>query len=112
MDIQHFRSRLLDARAQLLALQATRDDSAATVVLDQTSVGRLSRMDALQQQAMALASRERAQRELLRIEAALQRCDDGRYGDCVDCGEPINLRRLEHDPATPLCVACASKHAN
>jgi DnaK suppressor protein len=106
-DIEHFRALLLKAREDLRALQDTRKSAAATVELDQSSVGRLSRMDALQQQAMAQDGRQRAELALRRIEAALCRCDDGRYGDCLDCEEPIDPRRLELDPAATLCIRCA-----
>lgn len=106
-DISHFRALLLQAREQLLALQEARDAAAATVELDQSSVGRLSRMDALQQQAMGQSSRQRAQLALARIEAALRRCDEGNYGYCLDCDEPIDPRRLALDPANPLCLRCA-----
>ncbi|MCG5501096.1 TraR/DksA family transcriptional regulator [Ectothiorhodospira lacustris] len=106
-DITHYRTRLLAARDDILGLEDARKASTATVVLDQSSVGRLSRMDALQQQAMAQNTRQRARQSLLRIEAALRRCDDGSYGDCLDCGEPINPRRLDLDPAATLCITCA-----
>lgn len=109
VDIAHLKTRLVEIRAQILALQDTRNASAATVELDQSSVGRLSPMDALQQQAMAQAGQERAARELLRIEAARRRCEDGSYGYCLDCDEPIDPRRLELDPATPLCVRCTTR---
>ncbi|MCW8125981.1 TraR/DksA family transcriptional regulator [Microbulbifer halophilus] len=108
-DIDQYRSRLLAAREAILGLADTRKASTATVALDQSSVGRLSRMDALQQQAMAVDNRQRAERELRRIEAALHRCDDGSYGYCVSCDEPIDPRRLELDPAAPLCIECASE---
>lgn len=107
-DVDHFRARLLEARAELRAFKAMRDSSAATVELDQASVGRLSRMDALQQQAVAQDMRQRASQALARIGAAARRCDDGSYGDCLACGEPIDPRRLEVDPATPLCICSAS----
>ncbi len=106
-DIDHFRAKLLAARADLLGLAEERNAATATVVLDQTSVGRLSRMDAMQQQAMAQGARQRADQSLRRIEAALRRCDDGSYGECQDCGELIDPRRLEFDPAATLCIACA-----
>lgn len=108
-DIEHFRERLLKAREAILSSKDTREASTATVTLDQSSVGRLSRMDALQQQAMAQSTRQRAERELKRIEAALQRCDDGSYGYCLDCDEAINPRRLELDPSATLCIACAEE---
>ncbi|WP_303908462.1 TraR/DksA family transcriptional regulator [Thiohalomonas denitrificans] len=106
-DIEDFRSRLLQEREKLLSLQATRDASTATVQLDQSSVGRLSRMDALQQQAMAQNTSQRVESTLRRIEGALRRCDDGSYGYCIDCDEPINERRLEFDPTAALCISCA-----
>lgn len=102
-----FRRKLVEAREAIIALQDERNASSATVMLDQSSVGRLSRMDALQQQAMAQNSQERAEMALRRIEAALRRCDDGSYGYCLDCDGPIDTRRLALDPATALCIACA-----
>lgn len=77
LDIEHFRSLLLAAREEILSLTETREATAATVTLDQASVGRLSRMDALQQQAMAISNQQRAQTALKRIDAALLRCNDG-----------------------------------
>jgi DnaK suppressor protein len=105
--IDHFRALLLRARDELLSTRAARDASAATVELDQSSVGRLSRMDAMQQQAMAQNGQQRAELALRRIDAALRRCDDGSYGHCLGCDEPIDPRRLELDPAATLCIACA-----
>jgi DnaK suppressor protein len=72
-DIDHFRAKLLQARADLLGLAEERCAATATVVLDQTSIGRLSRMDAMQQQAMAQSTRERVERSLRRIDVALRR---------------------------------------
>lgn len=106
-DIAHFRSLLLQNREELLSLTETRNAATATVKLDQSSVGRLSRMDAMQQQAMAQSSRQRAELTLKRIEAALGRCDNDSYGYCLDCGEPIDRRRLEFDPVSTLCIGCA-----
>lgn len=77
------------------------------VQLDQQSVGRLSRMDAMQVQAMAQAVEARRQGRLNRIEAALRRLERGDYGYCVSCDEEIPLKRLEIDPATERCVDCA-----
>ncbi|MDT8388125.1 MAG: TraR/DksA family transcriptional regulator [Thiogranum sp.] len=109
LDVEHFRSRLVQMRDEILSLRESRDASAAPVKLDQCAVGRLSRMDALQQQAMAQDNRQRAEQQLLRITAALRRLDEGRYGDCLECDEPIDPRRLESDPAATLCISCASK---
>ncbi|MEM7075028.1 MAG: TraR/DksA C4-type zinc finger protein [Pseudomonadota bacterium] len=79
----------------------------ATVELDQQSVGRLSRMDALQTQAMAHATGARRAVERRRLEAALNRLDDGEYGFCEACGEHIAPGRLRLDPAVAICIDCA-----
>ena len=103
------RERLLQLRAELEALAPTGAQSAAIVELDQTRVGRLSRMDALQAQAMAKAAGERREIMLRRISAALTRLDRGEYGLCQSCEEPIHPKRLEVDPTAPLCTACAEQ---
>ena len=104
-----WRDKLLALRAELENVAATGDASAAVVELDQSKVGRLSRMDAMQAQAMAKASSNRRQAMLVQITAALQRLDDGDYGMCRECEEPINPKRLEFDPTALLCIECASK---
>lgn len=81
-------------------------DNARPVVLDQTSVGRLSRMDALQQQAMAQAALQRLAQQQRRVEAALARLAQGRYGWCCACDATIEPTRLRHDPAVPFCRDC------
>lgn len=79
------------------------------VELDQQSVGRLSRMDAMQGQAVAQEADRRRQSRRLALKIALRRIDEGDYGDCTECGEPIAIRRLEIDPAAALCISCASR---
>jgi len=79
----------------------------ATVELDQQSVGRLSRMDALQNQAMAQATGARRTAERQRLFAALKRMDDGEFGYCEECGDEIAEARLRLDPAATRCVDCA-----
>jgi len=103
------REKLLKLRAELLSVAASSADAAAVVELDQSKVGRLSRMDAMQAQAMAQASAGRREQMLRQIEAALQRIEDGEYGDCQSCDEPINPKRLEVDPTAVLCIDCACK---
>lgn len=78
------------------------------VALDQTSVGRLSRMDALQDQAMALETDRRRHLELQHIEQALKRIDEDSFGECQNCGEDIAAKRLGIDPTVPICIDCAS----
>lgn len=82
-------------------------DARKPVELDQQSIGRLSRQDALQQQAMAKAQEARRAAELGKIKAALQRIDDGDFGWCAECGEEIAQKRLEIDLTATHCAACA-----
>ena len=99
-------------RTELLELGALVEGTEAgrqPVALDQQSVGRLSRMDALQGQAMAEEAGRRRTARKLALELALRRIETDDYGDCTDCGEPIAFRRLEIDPAAALCIACASR---
>jgi len=98
---------LLDLKKQLLALEKVGADAAETVVLDQTRQGRLSRMDALQQQAMSKASNQRRQKKLQDIERALIRIQQDEFGYCLECDETIHPKRLEFNPTTTLCIQCA-----
>jgi DnaK suppressor protein len=109
MDVAHFRS-LLQARCAALQQDAELGErTTATVELDQSRVGRLSRMDAMQGQAMSQEAQRRRELELRQIAAAMQRIDAGDYGYCLDCDEPIAEARLEIDPSTPRCIVCAGK---
>ena len=94
-------------RAELEALSERSADARAPVSLDQQSVGRVSRIDALQGQAMAADAERRRRKRLTMIDAALRRAEDGEYGYCTSCGEPIAEKRLTFDPAAPECIACA-----
>ncbi|HCE71173.1 TraR/DksA C4-type zinc finger protein [Ruegeria pomeroyi] len=101
-------------RAQIMAqLQELRETGAAgqaaraVVELDQQSVGRLSRMDALQNQAMAKAQQARREVEALRLTRALARIEAGEYGYCDSCGDDLPEGRLSLDPAATRCVSCA-----
>jgi DnaK suppressor protein len=87
----------------------TGDNAAKPVELDQTRVGRLSRIDALQGQAMSQETQQRRQQALRQITLALRRIDDEDYGYCQTCGEDIPPERLVADPAANYCVACADK---
>jgi len=106
-DFAGSRRRLLELRDELESIAETGDQSAQVVELDQARVGRLSRMDAMQAQAMAQASGKRRIAMLRSIEAALLRIDDGSYGMCRNCDESIAAKRLEIDPTALLCIACA-----
>ena len=109
IDVAAFRDLLLAREQTLIEEEMRGDDSAGTVELDQARLGRLSRMDAMQAQEMAMASSRRRHAERGRIAAALKRIDDGEYGYCLSCGEQIPAPRLNIDPAAPQCVQCATK---
>jgi DnaK suppressor protein len=102
------RERLLARQQELQALAASSADARKPVELDQTSVGRLSRMDAMQGQAMALETEQRRKNELTKIDSALIRMNEDEYGYCLSCGEEISPKRLDLDPAIATCIDCAS----
>ncbi|OWU85630.1 molecular chaperone DnaK [Oceanicola sp. 22II-s10i] len=96
--------------AELEDLRAASEATAADrrpVELDQQSVGRLSRMDALQNQAMAAGTEARRAARSRALTAALSRIDEGEFGYCEDCGDFIGLARLDLDPSVMRCVSCA-----
>lgn len=105
--INAFRNQLLNNLAALEDSQHTANESTATVVLDQSSVGRLSRMDAMQNQQMAIATQRRRQEQITQIKAALKRIEDNNFGYCVRCDEEIPAGRLAINPAITVCVKCA-----
>jgi DnaK suppressor protein len=71
-------------------------------------IGRLSRMDAMQQQKMAEASRRAARQRYDRVIAATAVWERDEYGDCLGCEEPIGYKRLSAKPETALCLSCQS----
>ena len=107
IDIEAMRALLLGERDALLRASASTAGDRAPVELDQQAIGRLSRIDAMQVRAMAEASETRRRQRVQQIDAAIGRIDDGSFGECLECGEPIPPRRLEIDPAVGLCVSCA-----
>lgn len=58
-------------------------------------------------QATDLALRTRTERTLRLVEDALVKIENGTYGICEQCGEEIDIARLEAIPYTPLCLRCA-----
>jgi len=99
----------LKIRESELGLQLSQSaQNAEPVALDQQSVGRVSRIDAIQQQQMAVANREQSALMLKQVSAALRRVESNEYGFCLLCGEPIGFARLEAQPHTPNCLECQS----
>ena len=106
-DIDHLVVMIRNEMDQLKHLSEATKDSRAPVKLDQQSVGRLSRMDAMQQQSMELATEERRQSRLAALAAALRRVKSGDYGYCLKCDGKIAAGRLAVDLAVTLCIDCA-----
>jgi DnaK suppressor protein len=83
--------------------------AAEIVTLDQTAVGRVSRIDALQQQSMAISTRGKVKLKLQKVTIALKAITNENYGYCKQCDEDIPFKRLEIQPEAQLCLACQSK---
>jgi DnaK suppressor protein len=107
--LEIFFQALKDLQSELEELELISKDAGKPVILDQSMVGRLSRMDAMQGAEMAQEASRRRKLQLARIPAALARIDTGDFGLCVDCDEEIVLGRLRIDPTYTLCVRCANK---
>lgn len=109
IEIDAMKQQLADRKAELEQDAASAKAGQGTVELDQTREGRLARMDALQNKAMSDAAERRRKQELQRIANAFKRIEEGEFGYCGECGEPIGLKRLQIDPTTVLCIACAQE---
>jgi len=110
INIQFYKKKLLQLKKDLESIIETGGAAAKPVILDQSSVGRLSRMDAMQMQAMSLETRRRRSLQLQRIEGAFQRIEKGEYGYCLKCEEEIQEKRLDFDPSIFLCIDCANEN--
>lgn len=98
---------MLQAKKETLQQQLDDAVSATSVVtLDQSSVGRVSRMDAMQQQSMAVSTRAKAQASLRKVLQALRRMDNEDYGYCGQCDEAIQFNRLTVQPQASHCLNC------
>ena len=109
METDHLstlRRALVSLRDEIEQLKNAGKEATDTVALDQSKVGRLSRMDALQAQQMAQETARRRQIQLQKIDSALRRMDAGDYGYCLLCGDEIGTARLSFDPATTRCMGC------
>ena len=107
INVIAYKKRLTDEFNDLVRQQNATRSARKTVALDQQSVGRLSRMDAMQQQAMAQATQRRRQAEATQIKAALLRIEKDEFGYCANCGTEIDPRRLDVKPTVTTCISCA-----
>lgn len=100
---------MLALRVELGELLDANKEQSKPVELDQAAIGRLSRMDAIQQQQMAGAQQRRNQLRLKQLEAALERFEDDDYGWCARCELPIGYKRLKARPESPMCITCLNE---
>jgi len=102
-------AKLLQQKEQLETLLVSNKETSEPVQLDQQALGRVSRIDAIQQQKMAAANRIAQEQTLRRTLIALKKAEDGSYGYCDECDDLIRYERLAIKPETPLCIGCQSK---
>ena len=99
--------KLIESQLENLDLEdALGRDSQKTVELDQQSVGRLSRIDALQSQAMAQAQQRRRNNLKALLQATMSRLNNEEFGYCEDCGDEIEDARLLANPVVTKCMTC------
>jgi DnaK suppressor protein len=101
-QVQQLRQELENLRAELEAMLISTREGVRPVDLGEP-IGRLSRLDAMQQQQMAQASRSALEIRLQQVQAALR---NDEYGICKECEDPIGFPRLKARPETPFCRPC------
>lgn len=104
-QLEQFQERLLAMGAQIDALLTQTESDTKPVDLE-LPIGRLTRIDAIQMQAMAQQNRRQLEIRGQQVAAALSAFRSGTYGLCRHCKGPISLRRLEVLPETPFCLDC------
>ena len=107
INLAELTKQLTNRRDELVRLASAGTAEQGPVELDQSRIGRLSRIDAMQQQEMAREIGRRRTLEVSRADAALKRLIDDEYGYCLSCGEPIAAKRLNLNPTVLNCVTCA-----
>ena len=106
-QIGEIRADLLRTLSRLERSMKISGEAAPLKELEQDTVGRLSRIDAIQTQGLAQSLQDRERAQLASILDALRRIEEGRYGACTACGGPIPFERLAIFPETKTCAACA-----
>ncbi len=107
IDLEYFSKRLEERLADIISGQKRQAEETSPVELDQARVGRLTRMGAMQQQAMSKAAARLVDQERQRIKSVLARMQSGDYGYCVICEDKIAEGRLRFDPSVLTCISCA-----
>ena len=107
-QLEELRGDLLSLKGELQSLIEGLSDETQPVEPD-PAIGRISRMDAIQIQQMAKASKLKATQRLQQVEAALRRYEADEYGECHECGADIGRPRLKARPEAPFCLHCQSR---
>ena len=107
-QLEELRAELERQLGRLEKSMKVSNEATRTVELDQTAVGRLSRMDSLQNQSLSKGLRDREVVRLSQIREALARVEKGTYGVCTECGGAIPFERLFVFPEAPECADCVS----
>ncbi len=107
-QLEELHEDLLEERGRLTQYLQITKDGAKPVDLG-TPIGRLSRMDAIQQQEMTKASRATLDTKLLQIDASLEAYRKGTYGECRSCEDAIGYHRLKARPEAPFCLSCQDR---
>ena len=97
---------LQDSLSQVEGYLKSSEDAAAAVSPDK-GLGRLSRMEAMQDQQLVMEMRRRKKRQLAEIKSALSRLEMDNFGICIFCGTEISSKRLEVAPETEICIRCS-----
>ncbi|HLJ65704.1 MAG TPA: RNA polymerase-binding protein DksA [Stellaceae bacterium] len=108
LQLEYFRQKLLRWRAELLAestetLHHLKEESLAEADLT-------DRASLEAERALELRTRDRERKLISKIDAALERIEDGSYGFCEETDEPIGIRRLEARPIATLSLEAQERH--
>ena len=104
--LESIRLQIVSRIEELKHILGTETEDTKPITPD-VSIGRLSRLDSMQMQQMALEQKRRKEAELQKLQDALKRLEDGSYGTCMMCRQPIAPARLEAQPDAILCINCA-----
>ncbi len=107
-QIEELEADLRALQTELAEELAASAEAARPVDLDQP-FGRVSRIDAIQQQSMVKAGRRNIERRASQVAAARAAIDHGEYGLCRRCEEPVGYARLKARPETPFCLRCQGR---
>lgn len=108
-QLQELRAELDRQLRKLTRSMRTTTRAMKPVQLDQSSIGRLSRIDNLQTQGLTKGLQEREVARLGQINEALRRLETGTYGRCIVCGKSIGFERLLIFPEAPNCAECTAR---